>query len=71
MAKAFKCDRCGDLYEEKQISNSGLCVGKMDYPCSFKPYDLCYACRAYLEVWWSAAYKGDAGYLKDCKEKGE
>jgi len=56
MAKAFKCDRCGALYDEKQRTNSELYVGKIDPLYSFKTKDLCPTCQSLFEAWWSEGY---------------
>ncbi len=53
MAQAFKCDRCGVLYEKRQNPNPKLYVGKSDQLFAFRAYDLCCTCQARLEVWWS------------------
>lgn len=47
MGKAFKCDRCGTLYEPKSKINK-YCVVSMD---SLTKLDLCPVCAAILDGW--------------------
>ena len=47
---AYKCDRCGKLYEKKQY-NRRICV--TDTPCSTVGLkDLCKDCQNELEKWF-------------------
>jgi hypothetical protein len=53
MSKAFKCDRCGELYEGYE-GYVKFTFAKPD-PKSGKKQDLCYDCKQSLHSWW----KGD------------
>lgn len=60
MASAFKCDRCGELYdkidhdikftEKEGTYISNLCAGNRDWNSG--PKDLCPNCARDFKIWW-------------------
>ena len=63
MSKAYKCDRCGTLYEHdfKNYGNDTLFIGRRPYNNDF--LDLCPMCQKDLERWFT--------YPTRVKEKNE
>lgn len=60
MGSAYKCDRCGRLYEKSiVISKKRFKLSKLDdYRC--KQMDLCESCLKSLCKWWDAgAHEAD------------
>lgn len=49
MAKAFKCDRCGEYFEPySKVLNHFIMSN------TYKQVDLCELCTIKFEEWWSA-----------------
>ena len=61
IVNAKKCDRCGQFYEEREISSlqkvanalSNFCVPKKPLPIFSN--DLCKGCEISLKRWWKGA----------------
>ena len=50
MAKAFKCDRCGTLYEKKKVSRK-IVIHSNEQPFT-QTKDVCDKCLASFYEWW-------------------
>ncbi len=51
---AYKCDRCGKLFEKSTDSIFGIDKRTSVYRADWKPQDLCTECKKSLEKWWKA-----------------
>ena len=51
MAKAYKCDRCKKLFEEK-VSRENRIFISYSMNCGGCTYDLCPECQKQLDDWW-------------------
>lgn len=56
MANAKKCERCGRLYEEKELGSLvELAKSLMEFNSKFTPTvrcDLCDECKRSFDEWW-------------------
>ena len=60
MSKAYKCDRCGKLYEpnnSERISFDGrplstLAIGDYNSQSFHSPFDICQECAKEFVTWW-------------------
>lgn len=54
MAKAYKCDRCGDLFDGEKRKDD-IEVWKMNWRTPYNPkgQDLCLKCYESFERWWT------------------
>lgn len=52
--EAYKCDRCGRLYEKQTESRLfiGKCKPKDDTGPRWREQDLCPECKKSFEKWW-------------------
>ena len=55
MAKAYKCDRCGEFYEPQKQEKGNLGIYEIISPVDLLPdeKDICPACRKELAEWWN------------------
>lgn len=67
MSKAYKCDRCGKLYElepgGRATFDGGpvvlLAVGGNDLYSVHSPFDICASCAVDFIYWWNEGDKKD------------
>lgn len=52
MARAYKCDRCGKLYENNDIRRDDLVLTTLGLTYQHKIYELCPDCRQELQDWF-------------------
>lgn len=65
MSKAYKCDRCGKLYELEpggRVTFDGgpvvlLAVGSNDLYSVHSPFDICARCAVDFIYWWKDVKK--------------
>ena len=57
MAKVFKCDRCGSVFEDNSI-NSDETICKLDAYFQYRPLDICDKCITSFMLWWDESKKG-------------
>lgn len=52
MARAYRCDRCGKLYENNDIRRDDLVLTTLLNCSNHKLYDLCPDCHQELKDWF-------------------
>lgn len=52
--EAYKCDRCGKLFEKSTASILDVDKRKSVYSGDWRSQDLCPECKKSLEEWWEA-----------------
>lgn len=61
--EAYKCDRCGKLFEKPTASILG--IDKRTSVCrdNWEPQDLCPECKKSLEEWWKTGKEQKNGNI--------
>lgn len=76
MAKAFKCDRCGELYSDPdasiKIKDGGnflscICYGNRTWLSDTK--DLCPNCARDFKIWWEHSNLSASAQLKQIEKE--
>lgn len=61
MSKAYKCDRCGKLFEEYQKPKNGFVIWRAHKEHYAEPErSLCPECQKSLIDWWKEGANGSA-----------
>ena len=53
MSRAYKCDRCGELYERYDLGIEDLVITPLKNTHNSVYYDLCKSCRKELTDWFN------------------
>lgn len=53
MARAYKCDRCGEFYEPQEQEKGDFGIYEIGEFFAPNEKDICPACRKELAEWWN------------------